>query len=57
METTLCRAPLQNGVTPFGDIVSIRQRGIFTDNRGIIHDPATRTLLKRRWISAAWLIL
>ena len=40
--------PLQNRVTPFGDIVAIEQRGLFTGNRGIIHDPATRTLLKRR---------
>jgi hypothetical protein len=39
---------LQNGVTPFGDIAAIPQRGMFTGNRGIIHDPATRTLLKRR---------
>jgi hypothetical protein len=48
--------PLQNRVTPFGDIVAIAQRGMFTGNRGIIHDPATRTLLKRRWSSKAWLI-
>jgi hypothetical protein len=47
---------LQNRVTPFGDIVAIPQRGLFTGNRGIIHDPATRTLLKRRWTSHAWLI-
>jgi hypothetical protein len=48
--------PLQNRVTPFGDIVTIAQRGLFTGNRGIIHDPATRTLLKRRWTTKAWLI-
>ena len=47
--------PLQNRVTPFGDIIAIPQRGMFTGNRGIIHDPATRTLLKRRWASKAWL--
>jgi hypothetical protein len=47
---------LQNRVTPFGDIVAIAQRGLFTGNRGIIHDPATRTLLKRRWTSKAWII-
>lgn len=46
---------LQNRVTPFGDIVAIPQRGTFTGNRGIIHDPATRTLLKRRWATKAWL--
>ena len=48
--------PLQNRVTPFGDIVAIPQRGMFTGNRGIIHDPATRTLLNRRWASKAWLV-
>src|SRR5437868_921330 len=47
--------PLQNRVTPFGDIVAIPQKGMFTVNRGIIHDPATRTLLKRRWATKAWL--
>lgn len=48
--------PLQNRVTPFGTIVAIDQRGLFTGNRGIIHDPTTRTLLKRRWASKAWLV-
>ncbi|NVN88663.1 MAG: hypothetical protein HXX15_21495 [Rhodopseudomonas sp.] len=48
--------PLQNRVTPAGDIVATPARGIFTGNRGIIHDPATKTLLKRRWSSPAWII-
>ena len=48
--------PLQNRVTPFGEIVAIEQRGVFTGNRGIIHDPATRTLLRRRWTNKAWII-
>ena len=48
--------PLQNRVTPFGEIVAIAQRGIFIGNRGIIHDPATRTLLGRRWTTKAWLV-
>ncbi|GKQ55791.1 hypothetical protein [Bradyrhizobium sp. Ce-3] len=47
--------PLQNRVTPTGDIVASEHRGTFTGNRGIIHDPATRTLLNRRWSSPAWL--
>ena len=47
--------PLQNRVTPFGEIVSTAHRGRFTGNRGIIHDPATQTLLKRRWSSKAWI--
>jgi hypothetical protein len=50
------RPPLQNRVTPSGEIVSTPQRGLFTGNRGIIHDPATKTLLNRRWSSKAWLI-
>jgi hypothetical protein len=28
---------------------------MFTGNRGIIHDPATRTLLKQLWATKAWL--
>ncbi|NIJ64240.1 hypothetical protein FHR20_001171 [Sphingomonas leidyi] len=47
--------PLQNRVTPLGEIVAIAQRGMFTGNRGILHDLATRTLLRRRWASRAWL--
>lgn len=46
---------LQNRVTPTGDIITTPHRGLFTGNRGIIHDPATRTLLKKRWSTAAWL--
>jgi len=48
--------PLQNRVTPMGDIIAEPERGLFTGNRGIIHDPRTRTLLRRRWTSSAWLI-
>lgn len=47
--------PLQNRVTPLGDIVAVSDRGMFTGNRGIIHDPATRTLLNRRWSNPAWI--
>ena len=47
--------PLQNRVTPTGDIIATPHRGMFTGNRGIIHDPATKTLLKKRWSSPAWL--
>jgi hypothetical protein len=48
------RSPLQNRVTPAGDIIATPHRGMFTGNRGIIHDPATKTLT-RRWASQAWL--
>src|SRR3569833_731089 len=46
--------PLQNRVTPTGEIIATPHRGMFTGNRGIIHDPATKTLLKKRWSSPAW---
>jgi hypothetical protein len=48
------KMPLQNRVTPTGDIIATPHRGMFTGNRGIIHDPATRTLT-RRWAGKAWL--
>ena len=47
--------PLQNRVLPTGEIVAIPERGMFVGNRGIIHDPATRTILKRRWSTNAWI--
>jgi hypothetical protein len=48
--------PLQNRVTPFGELVAIPQRGMFIGNRGIIHDPATKALLNRRWATKTWLV-
>ena len=48
--------PYQNRVDPFGAIHAVAARGLFTGNRGVIHDPATRTLLKRRWTTRAWII-
>jgi hypothetical protein len=48
--------PLQNRVDPFGLIHATSERGLFTGNRGIIHDPGTRTLKSRRWTTKAWII-
>lgn len=48
--------PLQNRVTPLGDVIATPHRGLFTGNRGIIHDPATRSLTARRWTSPAWIV-
>lgn len=45
--------PLQNRVTPFGEIASNPARGQFMGNRGCIHDD-TKQLLKRRWARPAW---
>src|SRR6201987_2696398 len=47
--------PLQNRVTPTGDLIATPERGLFVGNRGIIHDPATKTLLRKRWSCPAWL--
>ena len=47
--------PLQNRVTPFGDLVAHPGKAAtLTGNRGIIHDPTTKTLT-RRWSSKAWI--
>lgn len=48
--------PLQNRVDPAGRICAVSARGLFMGNRGRLHDPATKTLLKRRWALKAWLI-
>ena len=48
--------PLQNRVDPFGAIRAAPARGLFTGNRGVIHDPATKTLLVRRWTTKAWIV-
>jgi hypothetical protein len=48
--------PLQNRVDPFGRIHAVAARGLFTGNRGVIHDPDTRNLLARRWSTKAWIV-
>lgn len=47
--------PLQNRVTPFADIEAMPYRGLFTGNRGCIHDDH-RALRKQRWTSARWIV-
>lgn len=46
--------PLQNRVTPFGDIVTSPARGILMGNRGILHDE-TQTVLRthahQNWVT------
>jgi hypothetical protein len=49
--------PLCNRVDPFGTICTVPQRGNFMGNRGgRIHDPLTKTLLKRNFASIRWII-
>ena len=46
--------PLQNRVTPFGEILALPGRGLLTGNRGILHDEhqrIVRSSQSRRWIA------
>ena len=48
--------PLQNRVTPFGELIPEPTRGGWLGNRGgRIHDPTTRRLTGRRWASRQWI--
>ncbi len=46
--------PLQNRVTPFGEIVAQPWRGRLMGNRGCLHD-AERGIGARRWRTQAWI--
>src|SRR5262245_55354323 len=46
--------PLQNRVTPLGDIVADPGRGLLMGNRGCLHRP-DRTLGVTRWRSRLWI--
>ena len=45
--------PLQNRVTPFGEIIAHPARGALMGNRGCLHD-AHRQLGRKRWAHQAW---
>lgn len=47
--------PLQNRVTPFGEIVAHSARGTLMGNRGCLHNDQ-RTLGSKRWAHQAWVI-
>lgn len=47
--------PLQNRVTPFGDLVAVPSRGLFMGNRGGRFHTDARTLSRRRWASPQWI--
>nr|MDQ6931400.1 hypothetical protein [Candidatus Eremiobacteraeota bacterium] len=46
--------PLQNRVTPYGEIEALSGRGLIMGNRGVLHDE-TRHIVRfsqvRRWIA------
>ncbi len=46
--------PLQNRVTPYGEIVAIPERGLLMGNRGILHDEARRIV--RSWQVQRWIV-
>jgi hypothetical protein len=46
--------PLQNRVTPAGEIVAVPARGLLMGNRGCLHD-ADRRLGAARWRSKLWI--
>jgi hypothetical protein len=45
--------PLQNRVTPFGDVVATPGRGLVYGNRGCLHDRAGR--IRRRYATRRWI--
>ena len=47
---------LQNRVAPDGTLHAVAARGMFTGNRGVIHDPRTRKPGGRRWTTKSWIV-
>jgi hypothetical protein len=47
--------PLQNRVTPFGELLAVPARGTFFGNRGGRFHTDARTLTARRWASRQWI--
>ena len=47
--------PLQNRVTPFGDLMAISVRGTLFGNRGGKFHTDDQTLTNRRWASRQWI--
>lgn len=48
-------SPLQNRVAPTGEIEAVAARGLFTGNRGVLHDDAFR-LGAARWKHKNWIV-
>ena len=47
--------PLQNRVTPFGELIAVPARGTFFGNRGGRFHTDAKTLTARRWASRQWI--
>jgi methylphosphotriester-DNA--protein-cysteine methyltransferase len=48
--------PLQNRVTPFGDLIAVPERGAWMGNRGGCFHTDARQLSRRRWASKRWIV-
>ena len=48
-------SPLQNRVSPFGEVVAARERGSFMGNRGGCFHGEDQTLTRARWTSRQWI--
>ena len=48
-------SPLQNRVTPFGEIVATPERGLFMGNRGGCFHDDRQQLTSRRWATKQWI--
>src|SRR5262245_38784121 len=48
--------PLQNRVTPFGEVVAVEARGAWMGNRGGGFHTPERRLTRRRWVSRRWIV-
>ena len=47
--------PLQNRVSPFGELCAFCARGLFMGNRGGRFHTDAKTLTRRRWASRQWI--
>jgi len=45
--------PLQNRVTPLGELIAVAERGLVYGNRGCLHDDAGR--IRRGWATRRWI--
>jgi methylphosphotriester-DNA--protein-cysteine methyltransferase len=48
--------PLQNRVTPFGELIAVPERGTWMGNRGGCFHTEARQLSRRRWASKRWIV-
>src|SRR5262249_56106321 len=46
--------PRQNRVTPFGEVVAVRERGTLVGKRGVLHDESGT--IRRQWQLRRWIL-